>query len=193
MNKKVKSLLVAGLLVIGMNGMRVNVFAAEPLVSTITNPKLVDNKKIISLQGGSIIVEVTKTTEGYKFAPRWDSNKFKVTDVRAYYDDEIKTSIYNASYFVDSKCYPVEKDSNVYKSDVIDMKIAANLIKVEVVFVPVDKDNNGKPDFKDDKPVTPDQSVDDPNTGDTSIMPMVATAIVSAAGLFVLNKKDDEE
>jgi hypothetical protein len=82
----------------------------------------------------------------------------------------------------------------VYKSDAIDMKINANLIKVEVEFVPVDKDNNGIPDFKDSKPVDPNpEEIKDPETGDTSIMPIVVTAVVSAAGLFVLNKKDDEE
>jgi hypothetical protein len=194
LNKRIKSLLVAGLLVLGMGFAKVDSYALEPITSTITNPKLIENKKTISLQGGSIIVEVTKTEDGYIFEPRWDSNKFKVLDIKAHYDDELNTVINSESYFVSSKCYPIEENSNVYKSDAIDMKINANLIKVEVVFMPIDKDNNGIPDFKDSKPVDPNpEEIKDPETGDTSIMPIVVTAVVSASGLFVLNKKDDEE
>jgi hypothetical protein len=194
LNKKIKSLFVAGLLVVGMGVAKFDSFALEPITSTITNPKLIENKKTISLQGGSIIVEVTKTEDGYIFKPRWDSNKFKVLDIKAHYDDELNTVINSESYFVSSKCYPIEENSNVYKSDAIDMKIDANLIMVEVVFMPIDKDNNGKPDFKDSKPVDPNpEEIKDPETGDTSIMPIVVTAVASAAGLFVLNKKDDEE
>jgi hypothetical protein len=194
LNKRIKSLLVAGLLVLGMGFAKVDSYALEPITSTITNPKLIENKKTISLQGGSIIVEVTKTEDGYIFEPRWDSNKFKVLDIKAHYDDELNTVINSESYFASSKCYPIEENSNVYKSDAIDMKINANLIKVEVVFMPIDKDNNGIPDFKDSKPVDPNpEEIKDPETGDTSIMPIVVTAVVSAAGLFVLNKKDDEE
>jgi hypothetical protein len=194
LNKRIKSLLVAGLVILGMGFAKVDSLALEPITSTITNPKLIENKKTISLQGGSIIVEVTKTEDGYIFKPRWDSNKFKVLDIKAHYDDELNTVINSESYFVSSKCYPIEENSNVYKSDAIDMKINANLIKVEVVFMPIDKDNNGIPDFKDSKPVDPNpEEIKDPETGDTSIMPIVVTAVVSAAGLFVLNKKDDEE
>jgi hypothetical protein len=194
LNKRIKSVLVAGLLIVGMGFAKVDSFALEPITSTITNPKLIDNKKTISLQGGSIIVEVTKTEDGYVFEPRWDSNKFKVLDIKAHYDDELNTVINSESYFVSSKCYPIQENSNVYKSDAIDMKIDANLIEVEVVFVPVDKDNNGVPDFKDSKPVDPNpEEIKDPETGDASIMPIVVTAAVSAAGLFVLNRKDDEE
>jgi hypothetical protein len=194
LNKKIKSLFVAGLLVVGMGVAKFDSFALEPITSTITNPKLIDNKKTISLQGGSIIVEVTKTEDGYIFEPRWDSNKFKVLDIKAHYDDELNTVINSESCFVSSKCYPIQENSNVYKSDAIDMKIDANLIMVEVVFMPIDKDNNGKPDFKDSKPVDPNpEEIKDPETGDTSIMPIVVTAVASAAGLFALNKKDDEE
>jgi hypothetical protein len=194
LNKRIKSLLVAGLLVLGMGFAKVDSYALEPITSTITNPKLIENKKTISLQGGSIIVEVTKTEDGYIFKPRWDSNKFKVLDIKAHYDDELNTVINSESYFVSSKCYPIEENSNVYKSDAIDMKINANLIKVEVIFMPIDEDNNGIPDFKDSEPVDPNpEEIKDPETGDTSIMPIVVTAVVSAAGLFVLNKKDDEE
>jgi hypothetical protein len=194
LNKRIKSLLVAGLLVLGMGFAKVDSYALEPITSTITNPKLIENKKTISLQGGSIIVEVTKTEDGYIFEPRWDSNKFKVLDIKAHYDDELNTVINSESYFVDSKCHPIQENNNVHKSDAIDMKINANLIKVEVIFMPIDKDNDGKPDFKDSKPVDPNpEEIKDPETGDTSIMPIVVTAVASAAGLFVLNKKDDEE
>jgi hypothetical protein len=198
LNKRIKSLLVAGLLIFSMGGTVFNSFALEPITSTITNPKLIDNKKTISLQGGSIIVEVTKTEDGYILEPRWDSNKFKVIDVKAYYDDELNTVISSESYFANSKCHPIQENSNVHKSDAIDMKINANLIKVEVVFMPVDKDNNGIPDFKDSKPVNPNpeepkEGIIDPETGDASMIAVVGIAVASAASLFVLNKKDDEE
>jgi LPXTG-motif cell wall-anchored protein len=195
LNKRIKSLLVAGLLVLGMGFAKVDSFALEPITSTITNPKLIENKKTISLQGGSIIVEVTKTEDGYIFKPRWDSNKFKVLDIKAHYDDELNTVINSESYFVSSKCYPIEENSNVYKSDAIDMKINANLIKVEVIFMPIDEDNNGIPDFKDSKPVdpNPEEEIKDPETGDTSMIAIIGIATASAAGLVLTRKKDDEE
>jgi LPXTG-motif cell wall-anchored protein len=195
LNKRIKSLLVAGLLVLGMGFAKVDSYALEPITSTITNPKLIENKKTISLQGGSIIVEVTKTEDGYIFEPRWDSNKFKVTDIKAHYDDERNTVINSESYFVSSKCYPIQENSNVYKPDAIDMKINANLIKVEVIFMPVDKDNNGIPDFKDSKPVDPNpkEEIKDPETGDASMIAIIGIAAASAAGLVLTRKKDDEE
>ena len=200
MNKKVKSLLVAGLLAVGINGVKVDAFASEQLVSTITYPKFDEsNKKIISLQGGDIIVEVTKTEEGYKFAPKWNSNKFKVTNIIAYFDDEDKnTSIHTESVFQTGGFEPVEGDSNIHKTKKdIDMKISANLIKVEVKFDTVYKDNNsdGISDFKDSNPVIPEKEEvkDEKPTGDASIMPILATGIGSVVGLYVLNKKEDEE
>ena len=194
LNKRIKSLLVAGLVIFGIGFAKVDSYALEPITSTITNPKLIENKKTISLQGGSIIVEVTKTEDGYIFEPRWDSNKFKVTNIKAYYDDEINTGISSESYFVSSKCHPIQENSNVHKSDAIDMKTNANLIKVEVIFMPIDKDNNGKPDFKDSKPVDPNpEEIKDPETGDTSMIAIIGIATASAAGLVLTRKKDDEE
>jgi LPXTG-motif cell wall-anchored protein len=195
LNKRIKSLLVAGLLVLGMGFAKVDSLALEPITSTITNPKLIDDKKTISLQGGAIIVEVTKTEDGYVFEPRWDSNKFKVLDIKAHYDDELNTVINSESYFVSSKCYPIQENSNVYKSDAIDMKINANLIKVEVIFMPIDEDNNGIPDFKDSEPVdpNPEEEIKDPETGDTSMIAIIGIATASAAGLVLTRKKDDEE
>ena len=67
MNKKIKSLLVAGLLVVGMSG---NAFAAEeaelPAVSTstISNPVFEDGKRVVELQGGLIVVEMTEKENG---------------------------------------------------------------------------------------------------------------------------------
>ena len=195
LNKRIKSLLVAGLVILGMGFAKVDSLALEPITSTITNPKLIENKKTISLQGGSIIVEVTKTEDGYIFEPRWDSNKFKVLDIKAHYDDELNTVINSESYFVSSKCYPIQENSNVHKSDAIDMKINANLIKVEVIFMPIDEDNNGIPDFKDSKPVdpNPEEEIKDPETGDTSMIAIIGIATASAAGLVLTRKKDDEE
>lgn len=67
MCKKIKSLLVVGLLVVGMNG---NVFAAEegelPAISTstISNPAFEDGKRVVELQGGLIVVEMTEKENG---------------------------------------------------------------------------------------------------------------------------------
>lgn len=195
LNKRIKSVLVAGLVILGMGFAKVDSYALEPITSTITNPKLIENKKTISLQGGSIIVDVTKTEDGYVFEPRWDSNKFKVTNIKAYYDDAVNTGISSESYFVSSKCHPIQENSNVHKSDAIDMKTNANLIKVEVIFMPIDKDNNGIPDFKDSKPVdpNPEEETKDPETGDGSMIAIIGIAAASAAGLVLTRNKDDEE
>jgi LPXTG-motif cell wall-anchored protein len=118
-----------------------------------------------------------------------------VIDVKAHYDDELNTIISSESYFANSKCHPIQENSNVHKSDAIDMKINANLIKVEVIFMPIDKDNNGIPDFKDSKPVdpNPEEEIKDPETGDASMIAIIGIAAASAAGLVLTRKKDDEE
>jgi hypothetical protein len=58
LNKKIKSLFVAGLLVFGMNGAAFAEGADLPKTSTsiIEYPKFEEGKRIIELQGGLIIV-----------------------------------------------------------------------------------------------------------------------------------------
>ena len=63
MNKKLRTLLLAGLLTLGMSAVA---FANEdegelPSVSTstITNPDFEEGKRVVELQGGLIVVEMT--------------------------------------------------------------------------------------------------------------------------------------
>ena len=64
--KKIKSLIVAGLLMVGMCG---NVFANEvelPKVGTavIENPAFEEGKRVVSLQDGLITVTITENEDG---------------------------------------------------------------------------------------------------------------------------------
>jgi len=100
MNKKIKSLLVAGLLVVGMGG---NAFAAEeselPAVSTstISNPAFEEGKRVVELQGGLIVVEMTEKENGeYDIVVKWKEDKIKILGVKSYYENG---SIDHTNYF----------------------------------------------------------------------------------------------
>ena len=206
LNKRIKSLLVAGLLVLGMSFAKVDSFAAETLMSEITEIEFVEGEeqKVIELQHGYITITLTKTEEGnYLVATDWDSSVLKVVSVTTYYKDEY--FYISETQFKDGEaCSTIIKgEDGIYRVNLSDMN-KSGLEKVEVKFELVDSDGDGVPDFKDDTPngeepgeEEPEDpknpNVTDPETGDTSMMPIVVTAVVSAAGLFILNKKDDEE
>ena len=195
MNKKIKSLLVAGLLVVGMSG---SVFANEtelPKVSTstITNPSFEEGRRVVELQGGMIIVEMVEKENGeYEILTKWDAEGIKIIGVKSYYENG---SIDHSNYFQEwYDCNTLEKEGEFYKGTVEGggngpSGPLGKLVKVEVTFENL---------VKGDEPVIPPEDPEDPEdiydpeTGDASSMIFVATALFSA-GALMLNKKKDEE
>lgn len=206
LNKRIKSLLVAGLLVFSMSGMA---FAAEtelPKEATakIENPDFgAFQSKTYELQDKFIVLKLSKytsTVEGeikvdYQAHLTWDAEKYEVTHIKMVYEDgtvaerDILTSAEEGK-----DCYiAVLKDGKYVVSSIGDDVVGEKLVRVEVTFKNLTKGN--KPVEPPVVPPTeePKEDVYDPETGDASIMPIVATAILSAAGLYVVCKKDDEE
>lgn len=215
MSKKIKCLIVAGLLVVGMSG-KVN--ALEPLTSTITNPQFEEgtNQRVVKLQDGKITVTITKNDDGtYKIVTEWDSTVVKVTGLQSVFENGNMDSsdFFNEDYH----CHLVVKDGDKYSVTLDKLgEVPAGfnpmgeLVKVDVKFEAIDKDGNGVPDFKDDTPTEPEQppvdpeeppvepeqpkeEITDPETGDTSVIWYGAVATISVAGLYVLNRRKDED
>ena len=195
MNKKIKSLLVAGLLVVGMSG---NVFAAEsdlPSISTstITQPKFEDGKRVVELQGGLIIVEMTEKENGeYDIVVKWDGESIKVLGVKSYYENG---SIDHTNYFEELyHCNTLEEEGEFFKGTVLGGGNGVSgplgkLVKVEVTFENLTKGN--EPVVPPEEP-EPEEGIDDPETGDAGLMVGIATATLASLGLVVVNKKKDE-
>ena len=167
MNKKIKCLLVAGLLVIGMSG---NVNALEPLTSTITNPQFEEgtNQRVVKLQDGKITITITKNDDGtYKIVTEWDSTVVKVTGLKSLFENGNMDSsnFFDEGYY----CHLVVKDGDKYSVTLDKLgeipegfNPMGELVKVDVVFEPIDENGNGIPDFKDDEPVTPPTDPEEP-------------------------------
>ena len=200
MNKKVKSLLVAGLLVVGMNG---NVFANESelpttATSVIENPKFEDGKRVVELQGGLIVVELTEKEDGnIDIKVKWHDDSIKILEVKSHYinreDEADMGSINHTNYFETwYHCNTLVQDENGFVSGTVLGGIEGkDLSKVEITFENLTKGD--EPVTPPEEPETPEENVNDPATGDNSIMAIVAVATVSAAGLYVVNRKKDEE
>lgn len=207
MNKKIKSLLVAGLLVVGMSGLRNDVFAAEPLTSTIKDIVFVEGEtqKVIPLQNGYITVTINKTGDVYDVIVEWDKTVVDVTGI---------TSLFGSgnSLFSDfNTCYDYVVDGDKVTVTIHDVGAVpegfnpmGDLVKVDVNFKLVDTDGDDIPDFKDDEPVAPpeeepkpeepkDPEIVDPETGDKSMVVFGATVVVAGGAVYVLNRKKDED
>ena len=193
LNKRIKSLLVAGLVIFGMTG---GVFAeGEKLptvsTSTISNPAFEDGKRVVELQGGLIIVELTEKENGeYDIVVKWKET-IKIIGVKSYYENG---SINHSNYFQEwYECNTLEKEGEFYIGKVIGGGNGPSGPLEELVKVEIEFENLAKGNDDEGGDETPEEIIDDTPTGDASIIPMVVTAVISATGLFVLNKKDDEE
>lgn len=195
MNKKVKSLLVAGLLVFSMAG---SAFAAEeselPSVSTsaITHPKFEDGKRVVELQGGLIVVEMTEKENGeYDIVVKWKEESIKILGVKSYYENG---SIDHTNYFEELyHCNTLGEEGEFVFGKVLGGGAGfsgplGKLVKVEITF-----ENLTKGDEPIVPPVTPpEEEIDDPETGDAGMMIGVVSVALASLGLVVVNKKKDE-
>ena len=198
LNKRIKSLLVAGLLVFSMSGA---VFATDgegtelPKQATIKleNPKFEEGKRTVEFQGGLVKLELTEKENGdIDIKVLWHAENIEILGVRSYYENEAnaedKGSIDHTNYFEEwYDCNTLVKEGEFYTGTVLGGIQGKKLIRVEIDYQNLTKSSRPV------TPTVPEEKVTDPATGDASIIPMVVTAAISAAGLFVLNKKDDEE
>ena len=196
MSKKIKSLLVAGLLVLGMGFAKVNSFAAEvdPLVSKITDIKFVEGEqqKVEKLQHGYITVTMNRTADGkYDIIVKWDKTILDVVNVDSIFEKKTLFSDLNT-------CYDVKYEGNNVIVTIKDANIGpeqfgsenyGELTGVNVYFTLVDTDEDGVPNFKESEPVPPKK--EDPKTGDASMIAVAGLAVVSVVGLY-LTRKDEE-
>ena len=209
LNKRIKSLFVAGLLIAGMSG---NAFAAElpkgPFTSYQTYPTISDKSSEASFQDGAIVVDVSidgnyANQDVYMYEVLWNPNKYDVTKITLILDDgyEIYTDLTSEhrSPTEDStevEGFKVYKGQGSYKKGKIVKEIR---VEYDYSANVTDTDENGKPDFKDDNPTDPDTpnkpvKVDDPSTGDAGVAGLLLAAVGIGTGLVVVNKgKDDEE
>lgn len=201
MNKKIKSLLVAGVLLVGMSG---NVFANEvelPKVGTavITNPAFEEGVRIVSLQDGLITVTITENEDGtYDIVTTWDSTKVNVTGLKTFYENGslVSDDFFNPEYH----CANIIKEGDIYKVSLEGLaEVLAGfdsmgkLVKVEVTFENLTKGSEPvEPPVDPEPPVVPEEEITDPETGDASSMVFVATALLSAGALVFTRKKDEE-
>ena len=155
MNKKVKSLLVAGLLIVGMSG---NVFA---------DGNGNDGCKVPGLRG------------------EHEGNSHHITNITEAHWNEYVAN-FNASN--DGK-FKIEPSGNKFK--VINLATGK---QIEIIHVDFNKElTDEEKEAKNGDPVVPNLPTDDPETGDASMLVVGGSVIAAAAGLYMLNKKDDEE
>lgn len=200
LNRRIKSLLIAGLLVVGMSGA---VFAngegdTLPLTgkATIENPKFDANgQRVISqaiLNGDIKVTLVKKDGDLYDITISWDSTKINVTGMKSYFENG---TIGSNDYFdPEYHCADIKVNGNIHSVELKDLggmgvtELLGKLVKVEIFYEAV----------KDDEPVTPpaddpEDITDEPVAGDTNMAPIGATAAVSAAGLLLVNRKDKDD
>lgn len=189
MSKKVKSLLVAGLLVVGMSG---NVFAANEF----------NNNEVLlaTEQGAELPKAVLKNLVPGETYTLQDGNiTVKVEENKKYVDITIKNG--SPVKVVKVRVNGV-KESNVPEGTRVFVANAdtADITEVEIYFDLVDNtdsDGDGIPDIKDDTPNPPEEpqkpEITDPETGDKSMVVFGATVVVAGGILYLVNKKDDDE
>ncbi len=200
MFKKIKVLLLTGVLSLCMcaNAFAENSELPASGTSVIEYPDFGDfSFKDYSFQDGNIILTLYKDSNGYRANIKWVAENFKVTGIKMIYEDgsfSVRDIMLPGEAAEGQDCYIAVPDGDHFKVAVNDGVKDKKLVKVEVMFKNLTKDDEPVPPVDpEEPPVEEEEKVDDPETGDISIIPIVGIAVVSAAGLFVLNKKDDEE
>ena len=158
LNRRIKSLLVAGLLVVGMSG---SVFAAG------------------NGNDGCYL-----GVDGHG-----SGNEHKIKDITLNSWTEFKNDFNNNANNKENGFSIVTKSENKNNGT---YHILYGEEQIEVIHVdfaePLTEEQK---EAKRPKPEIP--TLPEPETGDASIMPIAATAVAAAAGLYVVCKKDDEE
>ena len=195
LNKRIKSLLVAGLLVIGMSG---NAFALEKnkyngndgqgqCSHTVSDDNKLENPSVGEHTLGDVIKITVSADKKYaKVEPLKDAYGYNLAKIKAVHmKGGPNYNCYvlgNGETWVENLSCPLNGGGKI-----------PEISHITVDYEVVPESERPVPDDKSDTPIDPGSGGTKPPTGDTSIMPIVVTAVASAAGLFILNKKDDEE
>ena len=195
MNKKLRSLIIAGLLVVSMAG---GVFAeGEDLPPTgtieIDYPKFDGvTQRVFNELGGNIFLTLYKDTNTdentgevssvYRAIIKWNPDAVNVTGVKMTYADG--TTAYRdimTSAPEDQDCYVAIQDGDQFKVNIQD-NIEGELVKVEIMFENLPG------------PTTPKEEINVPETGDALL---IVPGLALGAGVITLyltgKNKDDEE
>lgn len=192
MNKKIKSLLAGGLLVVGMGG---NIFAAEQITGNDKDHQHKDflELKIDSPKAGKTydLQQVTvKISEDGKYATvtdktTGDQNQDKIIVEKVHMKGGNALNCYDKSEGFNDLVCPNNGGDNIP---------GISHITIYLSQPNTDADGDGIPDFKDDEvPSKPDDDVKEPDTSDASMVGVAGLAVAAGVGLYAINKKDDEE
>ena len=195
MCKKIKSLLVAGLLVVSMSG---SVFADNVYVNDALIVKNIKLEEVFTFQDGNVLLELDEASNTLlaDLKISW-VEKYNITYVKLTLKDGTEVNVpmekIGVSRNDETGWIRNDLDLDELSLDASDI----NTVKIGIDYkYPEDKDGNGVPDFKDDEPVEPeDPEIHDPETGDSSLVTVVGASVItlSAAGLFIVNKKKEDE
>lgn len=197
MNKKVKSLLAGGLLVVGMSG---NVFALKPnkyygndgkgqcehTGSKLDNVDTLEGGKSYEIEG-VIRITLSGDKKYAKVEPIKDENGYDLVKINAIH---VKgADAYNCYVLGDGETWAQNLSSPLKNGKIPEIS------HITVDYTAVPEENRPKPEGKGtgtEEPKDPSTGGSEKPMGDTSIMPMATVAVASAAALVVLNKKDEE-
>ena len=198
MNKKIKSLIVTGLLVVGMSG---NVFGLEKEECKGNDGKgqcehkVSDDNKLesptpgVHTLGGVVKITVSEDGKYAKVEPLKDENGYDLAKIKAVHMKG------GPNYY----CFVLEEGETWVANLSCPLNGGNNIPEIShitVDFEAVHESERPAPGEKGDEPEepevphTPEAGGSDPVTGDASSMIYVGTAILSAAALF-MNKKED--
>ena len=223
LNKRVKSLLVTGLLVLGMAG---QAFAdpitpgyPDSLRSSVDNVTLnkpvqggpqVPNKEY-SFQKDNIQITVydasgmTNHPENtYQFIIKYNANLFSVEKLSAM----IANGGTNNAIDINMQAEPIlDENGNVtgWEKAVVYLQLKDDLSNFEITYALIDDDNDGVPNAKDDDYVDPedpnnpepekpeDEVIKDPAAGDANTIALLGGAAVGAGVLLIVLNRKKED
>ena len=195
MNKKLRTLLLAGVLTLGMSAVAFANESELPAVSTstISNPAFEDGKRVVELQGGLIIVDMTEKENGeYDIVVKWKGESIKILGVKSIYENG---TIDHTNYFEELyHCNTIEQEGEFFKGTVSGGGDGVSgplgeLVKIEITFENLTKGD--EPIVPPVEPEEPDEEIDDPATGDTTTIGFLVAGALATLGLCKINK--DEE
>ena len=158
--------------------------------STITNPDFEEGKRVVELQGGLIIVDMTEKENGeYDIIVKWKGESIKILGVKSIYENG---TIDHTNFFEELyHCNTLGKDGEFDFGKVLGggngfSGPLGKLVKVEITF-----ENLTKGDKPVEPPQEPDEEIDDPATGDATTIGFLVAGALATLGLCKMNK--DEE
>lgn len=166
-------------------GFGVNAVEQASYYANIKNPKIKDNTIETSFQDGGIILKLTRNTEEkcWDVDITYNTYRFTPSTIEIAFGD-------NYIYTIDTNndVLDVEEHSNGTLTIKTKAKYDADTIKEAGVYFSIldDYDNDGYSDFKSGDPIPPKEEVDDPVTGDKSMLMIAGLVILAGLSLYLI-------